>query len=82
MSSAVMNAGLILSGHLKQVGEAFSIISNSILILVLLKGNLTELSILYKLVSNKTVLTSTNGLVLLYTHHRVILLTLETFNFS
>ena len=88
MCSMVMNAdliissGLVLSCHLKQVRETFTIACNSILI-ILLKGDLSKLRILDELVSNETVLTSANGLTLLHSQHRVILMmSLETLNFS
>ena len=78
----VMNAGLVLSRHLKQVRETFAIACNSILI-ILLKGDLSKLRILDELVCNETVLTSANGLTLLHSQHRVILMmSLETLNFS
>ena len=80
----VVSAGLILSCHLKQVREAFSIACNSILILFILKGDLSELRILYELVGIEVVSTlPTSLLIRLHSHHRFILsVALETLNIS
>ena len=70
------------SRHLKQVGEAFTIASNSILIWIRLKGDFAELGILYELVSYEASITSTtHGFSTL--HKRVILrTTFETLDVS
>ena len=80
----VVSAGLVLSCHLKQVRETFAITCNSILILFILKGDLSELRILNELISIEVVSTLTTTLLIwLHSHHRFILsVALETLNIS
>ena len=72
------------SRHLKQVGEAFTIAGDSILILIRLKGDFPELRVLYELVSyegSMSISSTTHGFSTL--HERVILrAALETLDVS